>query len=48
MKNWKGLLLLCVIGILFMGNTSYAKTADDRIEMGIYIDKVNDSGMNAE
>ena len=45
MKFMKGLLFSLAAGIFVTGTTSFAKTADDQIAMGVYIDEVNVSGM---
>lgn len=50
MKNkvLTGLLLSFMAGMLFTGTTSYAKTADDEIAAGVFVDEVNVSGMTKE
>lgn len=50
MKNkWLAGFLICFIAVmLFTGIPSYAKTADDKIAMGIFLDEVNVSGMTKE
>lgn len=47
-KIFAGLLLSLMAGIFFMGTTSYAKTTDDEIAMGVYVEEVNVSGMTKE
>ena len=50
MKNkvFKGLVLSIMMGMLFCGTTSYAKTASDEIAMGVYVEELNVSGMTKE
>ncbi len=50
MKNkiFAVLLLSLVMGISFGGTISYAKSADDTIASGVYIEEVNVSGMTKE
>lgn len=47
-KMLTGLLLSLMAGLLFTGTASYAKTADDEIAMGVFVDEVNVSGMTKE
>ena len=42
------LMLSLTAGCLMCGTTSYAKTEDDKIVQGVYVDEVNVSGMNKE
>ena len=50
MKNkvFKGLVLSIMMGMLFCGTTSYAKTASNEIAMGVYVEELNVSGMTKE
>ena len=50
MKNkvFKGLVLSVMMGMLFCGTTSYAKTASNEIAMGVYVEELNVSGMTKE
>lgn len=47
-KMFAGLLLSLIVGMLFTGTTSYAKTTSDEIAMGVYVEEVNVSGMTKE
>lgn len=42
------LLFSMAAGVLLAGNSSYAKTADDEIAMGVYVEDINVSGMKKE
>ena len=50
MKNkWLAGFMICFIAVMvFAGIPSYAKTADDKIAMGIFLDEVNVSGLTKE
>jgi vancomycin resistance protein YoaR len=50
MKNklFTGLLISFVAGMVFCGTNSYARTGDDKIAGGVYVDEVNVSGMTKE
>ena len=50
MKNklFKGLMFSLMMGVLFCGTTSYAKTASDEIAMGVYVEELNVSGMTKD
>lgn len=50
MKNkWLASFLICLIAaMIFAGIPSHAKTADDKIAMGVFLDEVNVSGMTKE
>ncbi len=50
MKNklFTGLLISFMAGTVFCGTTSYARTGDDKIASGVYVDEVNVSGMTKE
>lgn len=50
MKNkWLAGFLVCFIAVMvFAGIPSYAKTTDNKIAMGIFLDEVNVSGMTKE
>ncbi len=50
MRNrlFTGLLISFLAGMMFCGTTSYARTGDDKIVNGVYVDEVNVSGMTKE
>lgn len=47
-KLFTGLMLIFGAGLMFCGTTSYAKTADDEIAMGVFVEDVDVSGMTKE
>lgn len=47
-KRMSGLLLLMFAGVLFAGIPTEAKTVDSKVPMGVYVDKVDISGMKKE
>ena len=50
MKNkWlAGLFVFVFTAMFFCGTTSFAKTANDKIAMGVFLDELNVSGMTKE
>lgn len=47
-RRLSALLISVAAGVLLTGNFAYAKTAEDKIAMGVYVEDVNVSGMKKE